>query len=215
MQQLIYHGATIKDRSDRVGVDFPSAKYLYTHLSGVDSSIKIEDVRSVTGALSVTSPMPRLIWLEEASRLTIPAQNSLLKILEEPPRDVTFVLSLSSPSSLLSTIRSRCYLVALVSEGQAVDDDALRLIKGALKATSGERVALAVGVGKKRDQALSFIDSVISSIHLKIGEGGSSNQLQFLAQVGKQAVDTRIELASNTNVSLSLENFFLALPRMS
>jgi DNA polymerase-3 subunit delta' len=49
--------------------------------------------------------------VREAERMNIPAQNALLKTLEEPPPDTYVILVTSSADRLLSTTRSRCQLV--------------------------------------------------------------------------------------------------------
>ncbi|MDY7010283.1 MAG: DNA polymerase III subunit delta' C-terminal domain-containing protein [Planctomycetota bacterium] len=46
-----------------------------------------------------------------AETMSIPAQNALLKTLEEPPKGVTIILICTSPAELLPTTRSRCQLV--------------------------------------------------------------------------------------------------------
>ena len=51
--------------------------------------------------------------IEPMEKLTTPAQNCLLKSLEEPPADVVFFLLSHEPSALLGTIASRCSLVKL------------------------------------------------------------------------------------------------------
>ncbi len=56
---------------------------------------------------------PRLVIIDDADKLTIEAQNALLKNLEEPANKTHFVLATSSPGSLLGTITSRCRVVKL------------------------------------------------------------------------------------------------------
>jgi len=46
--------------------------------------------------------------LDEPHQMTKDAQNALLKILEEPPKHVYFMLCTTDPQKLLSTIKSRC-----------------------------------------------------------------------------------------------------------
>ncbi len=46
--------------------------------------------------------------IDEAHLLTIPAQNALLKVLEEPPPRSFLLLVSSNPEALLATVRSRC-----------------------------------------------------------------------------------------------------------
>ncbi len=53
----------------------------------------------------------RVFLLEDAERLTFPAQNHFLKTLEEPPSNSLFILITSFPRALLPTIRSRCQQV--------------------------------------------------------------------------------------------------------
>ncbi len=55
----------------------------------------------------------RVMILCEAQSMTPQAQNALLKILEEPPRHVLFILTCENRTALLETIRSRCVCVTL------------------------------------------------------------------------------------------------------
>jgi DNA polymerase-3 subunit delta' len=50
----------------------------------------------------------RLILISGAEAMTVPAANSLLKLLEEPPEDTVIVLTSPAPGLLLPTIVSRC-----------------------------------------------------------------------------------------------------------
>lgn len=49
----------------------------------------------------------------KAERLTIEAQNALLKLLEEPPLQVKLLLETEVPFTLLPTILSRCHIINL------------------------------------------------------------------------------------------------------
>jgi len=71
--------------------------------------ISINQVREIKIELS-RSPYEgkrRFILVLNAENLSIPAQNAMLKILEEPPYHSTFLLISSIPEKVLSTIRSR------------------------------------------------------------------------------------------------------------
>lgn len=50
----------------------------------------------------------RVVVVDSADELNLPAANTLLKILEEPPEKALILLTSNSPGGLLATIRSRC-----------------------------------------------------------------------------------------------------------
>lgn len=54
----------------------------------------------------------KMAIVDDADRLSIAAQNALLKTLEEPPGQALLVLVTASPGALLTTVRSRCQRVA-------------------------------------------------------------------------------------------------------
>ncbi len=76
-------------------------------------NIKISSIRAIKKHLSVNKkdiPYSAII-IDKAEQMSIEAQNSLLKSLEEPPEGVIFFLLTKDESLLLPTTRSRCWLV--------------------------------------------------------------------------------------------------------
>lgn len=55
----------------------------------------------------------RVILIHKADRMNQNAANALLKVLEEPPQDVMFVLTACSQAAVLPTIRSRCSIYSV------------------------------------------------------------------------------------------------------
>ena len=77
---------------------------------GDTGTIKIEQVRDVIDRAGYRpfEGRRRAVIVDEADALVPPAQNALLKTLEEPPSASIFVLVSSLPDALLPTVRSRC-----------------------------------------------------------------------------------------------------------
>ena len=75
-----------------------------------DKSIKIDAIRDILKALSMhgLERGARVVLLENAEMLLPPAQNCLLKTLEEADGDTYFILTTDSERSILPTILSRC-----------------------------------------------------------------------------------------------------------
>jgi DNA polymerase-3 subunit delta' len=78
------------------------------------SMIKIDQIRELESFVFVGSHREgnRVVLITEADAMNQPAANSLLKILEEPPSSVYFILVSSKTKSLLPTIRSRCRVIS-------------------------------------------------------------------------------------------------------
>ncbi|MGZ5208421.1 MAG: DNA polymerase III subunit delta' [Sulfuricurvum sp.] len=75
----------------------------------VCEDFKIEDAKEVIAEAYKSEEKPKTLILG-AKSFTIPAQNALLKILEEPPRNIVFVLMAPNKSTFLPTVRSRLSL---------------------------------------------------------------------------------------------------------
>lgn len=66
----------------------------------------IEDAKEVIKEAYIAESEPKLIALG-AKVFNTQSQNSLLKIIEEPPRNIIFLIAVNAKSALLATIRSR------------------------------------------------------------------------------------------------------------
>jgi DNA polymerase-3 subunit delta' len=94
----------------RIDLDeYPDVKII----GPVGTSIKIEQMRKVRreASLKPLEGKKKVYIIQEASALTQPAANSLLKTLEEPQGETLFILTTSNIHLLLLTIVSRCQLV--------------------------------------------------------------------------------------------------------
>lgn len=83
--------------------------------------ITVDEVRRLAGFLhlSAADGGRRAVIVDSADELNPQAANALLKMLEEPPHGVTFLLVSHQPSRLLPTIRSRCRELRLATLGPA------------------------------------------------------------------------------------------------
>lgn len=85
-------------------------------LDAASSSKKIDDMREIIESV-FTMPVAskyKVYIFDEAHMLTKDSSNAFLKVLEEPPHHVIFILCTTDPNKLISTIRSRCNVVNLV-----------------------------------------------------------------------------------------------------
>jgi DNA polymerase III subunit delta' len=78
----------------------------YRVVKFLEETFKIEHAKEVTAEAYISESATKYIILA-AVDFTDVAQNSLLKLLEEPPRNIEFILLTPTKSTLLPTIRSR------------------------------------------------------------------------------------------------------------
>lgn len=132
----------------------------------------IDDIRELRERVVFSPAVARIkvYILDEAHMLTPPAFNALLKMLEEPPSHVVFVLATTEPHKMPPTILSRCqrfdfrsvpvsHLASHLShiakeEGIEASEGAIRLI--ARRARGSVRDALVI-----LEQAISYGDGVV------------------------------------------------------
>ena len=77
--------------------------------------IKIDAVRGIVDGIHLTSVRGglRVVLVHPAEGMNLQAANSLLKVLEEPPEHVVFLLVTHARDKLLPTIKSRCRQMVL------------------------------------------------------------------------------------------------------
>ena len=79
------------------------------------NTIGVEDIRKITGDVAIKpySSKRKIYIINEAEKMTVQAQNALLKTLEEPPAYVVILLLTTNVDAMLQTIQSRCILLTM------------------------------------------------------------------------------------------------------
>ena len=107
--------------------------------------IYVEQIRAVVAdAVVLPNEADKKVYIiRDAGTMNAAAQNALLKILEEPPYFVAFVLVTDTPGTLLETVRSRCVTRYLNGETDAPPAEAReRAEKYLALAAAGARISL-------------------------------------------------------------------------
>ena len=115
------------------------------------------------------------VWLlDECHKLSNDAQNALLKILEDTPSHVYFILATTDPQKLLSTVKGRCaqYKVTLLTDRQM------------------KRLLFRIVRGEGKHLEKKIYDQIV------LDSGGSPrNAIQILDQVLTVPKEYQLELA--------------------
>jgi DNA polymerase-3 subunit delta' len=116
----------------------------------------------------------RVFVIDPADRMTLEAQNALLKTLEEPPGRAVIVLVAARPHALLGTVRSRCFQIGFgamppVALAQAlarrgIDPEEARRRSALSDGRPGRALTLDVeGLGSRRDAVLDMMVRLAAS----------------------------------------------------
>ena len=90
-------------------------------------ALSVDSIRTIrSSAYIVPNEAPMKVYLLlNCDKMLAPAQNAFLKILEEPPKNVQFIMTVKSSASLLQTVRSRSRIFSLFP---AEIDDAVDIV---------------------------------------------------------------------------------------
>lgn len=146
----------------------------------------IDMVRDIRRSASLTPLFGKTrIWIiDEAHMLTKDAQNAFLKLLEDPPKHVYFMLATTDPQKIIATIHTRCAEVKLNKLSPAHIGKTLQRV-----------------IDKEE---LKVEEDVIAEI-VDAAEGSARKALVILEQVGRlENTDTQIQAIRNTTLNKDL-----------
>lgn len=150
------------------------------------SNNSVDNIRNISDQVNIPAPNGgyRVFIIDEVHMLSSSAFNAFLKTLEEPPKNVVFILATTERHKVIPTILSRCqiYDFRRITVNDIIDH--LQYVAHS-EGIEAEREALGVialkADGAMRD-ALSIFDQVVASTHGKVTYKGAIEALNVLDQ---------------------------------
>lgn len=183
----------------------------YIKLNHLNEGVSIESVRDLQATLSFATrgEAVRVVAIFYVDTASIPAQNALLKLLEEPPAQTKIWLTATSLGPILPTILSRVEIVH-TSENGVPDDENSELKKLVLQIpelSHRELIELAATYGE-RDLARQCVSTALSVWHAALTTSKDTKSIQKILSLLRHA---DILLAKNVNTKLVLEHTFFGM----
>src|SRR3989344_3725692 len=136
----LFYGAGVVDKKEAAlsyariatGVQDEGARanpdVLVIGVSEGEQGISIDDIRGIKRFLSLEPYFGKhkVVIIEEFERMKMEASSAILKILEEPPKQSTFILLSDYPHLLLDTVLSRVHKVDFSAGENAQDIDKIK-----------------------------------------------------------------------------------------
>lgn len=185
-----------------------------------EDSIKIEQIRQLQKELAlkpISLPL-KVALIHAAEKLTLPAQNALLKTLEEPPLKTILILTAPHPELLLPTIVSRCQIVKLtpspsVPPLKEVITPALDFYQQIIPLGVGERLKLAQEIAVNRPKAQAFVETQTLLWRQFLLQKTPKITPSQVAKTLKNLQKAQKMLEGQVNPKLVVERFLLSYPR--
>jgi len=157
---------------------------------GEGTRVRIGQVRAVQNALRLGSNEGgyRAAVIADAQWLNQESQNSLLKLLEEPPDRTCLILAGSNSASLAATIRSRCQKLRFPSpKALGLRDDSL----------PEDRVSLVSRFDHIQNNGLSELLGWAEEY--RGNRSRAAEQVEVLLEVGSEWIGERVRRAADTD----------------
>lgn len=220
MDSFIICGGKISDREALIKemlIDWKTGKFATINISPVDGTIGIKQIRDLISQISLKPIQSEftVCLIRQAESLSLEAEQSLLKTLEEPPKHAKIILETQNIATLLPTILSRCQIINIRESGEkAAEIDLSFIISNLTKLTAptkpGEKLKIIDGITSNRDAAINFTDAAISLLEAELHQKNRQFNLSIfkINSLLKKLLLAREKLNGYINPKLVLDHVF-------
>jgi DNA polymerase III delta prime subunit len=176
------------------------------HLIAEKDTITIGQIKKLIHLTNLTSDNKEksLFIIEDAHKMSLPAQNCLLKTLEESTENNLLLLFTNKPKSLLPTITSRC-LTEKVDKDLKPQPKPLDPPLSSWSKNPGEIINLTDQIIKNNPK--KYFENALNLIHQASIKNPNSNR----TAIQKSLLTLLDHLDKNTNPRLTIDHFFFSI----
>lgn len=193
---ILIYGADIKKRTEKFqellsNVSIPTTPNPDLFILELEKDKKSIGIKEVKNAISWLADRPfsapnKSLVIPEAEKLTLDAQNTLLKTLEEPPTKTLIILCTKKAEDLIPTVISRCRKIPLTTDTTQVTQDFITL-PSLLKLNLAEKLEKSLEISKlDKQEAIDLLSQWETDLHnnlLKIDKAEAVNAYNLVREV--------------------------------
>lgn len=165
---------------------------------------KIDDVRQLGHFTNLSMDQKTAVVVKNMEESSDEAQNAFLKALEEPQKNLVYILSVKDVDLLLPTIVSRCQVVEITGSDKQLPKQGAKETQRFLEASIGERLGIVSKISK-REEAVEFLTNLIINTQPMLIK---NPKLAYTIEGASQTLEA---INANGNASLQLTNFVVSL----
>lgn len=208
-------GTSCNDCTSCIMFDDDNHPDYYEINKDANESIKIDEIRELQERIiekPITS-LKKVYVINNAEKMTVEAQNCLLKTLEEPPEFITIILVSNNENTILTTIKSRCTKVAFTEENtRELTEEEKERYKELEKIFGNVEKYLSIDLLNKLDVLYKDKDNIfenldfINEIFIKKVRY-DTKYLDYIDYVE----ETKNKLRTNSNYDMCIDNLILKI----
>lgn len=207
LNEALSFACTLNDEKDTSKASINPDIYV---LPGENRSIKIEEVREITG-FSKFGPVKsnfKVVIIGRCDTMTEDAANAFLKTLEEPPERVLFILTTKRESKVLKTVLSRCQKLYFNEASTANDATSTELASSVFNSFKMDTNSL-LKLSEEMFDMPDIEEKLSNSIQYLREQIGTTDLNRFKAI--KTVLSAIRAMQRNANKRLALDNMLLTL----
>lgn len=178
------------------------------------NSIGIGELREIIPVINLKpyqSPK-KIVVVSDAQKMTIEAQNSFLKTLEEPPPNTIILLLAESEDQLLPTITSRCKIIKISQADNRNKQEAGEDIDKIIGLPLGLKFKKAQEISSSKEEAIKWINDVVLELRAKMLKNIDNNEATDReAELIKRFQKAKDKIEKNTSIRLVIENLLASI----
>lgn len=198
----------VKNLFQSFGIDPFKSSPDVTFVTAEKLHISINQIRDIKRQINQKPILDKFksILIEDAQKLTEEAQNSLLKIFEEPPKHAILVLAATDKKSLLPTIVSRAIIIEAQTDKKPKTKTTLlngKSVEDLLKKTS------------TIDDPITWLDEQIRALYEKlqsdIQEQSREESISQIQKTLEKCIEAKKMIHANVNPKFVLANLIFSI----
>ena len=184
--------------------------------TGKTQAIPVDEIRKICSDAYIipNEARAKVYVLPDADKMLAPAQNAFLKVLEEPPQNILFLLTCENAQNLLQTIRSRVTVFVLDKKGVAPDEQDGRACEQAAmlaedlcakKETELLRATAALTDKQLAKKTLSLFSEIVREalvLHYRQGEEAAGAAQELARALKPQGLLSTLDLLGKAQVKI-------------
>lgn len=175
----------------------------------------IDEVRELKHLLrlSHSGSGNRMIVLADLDCASIPSQNALLKLLEEPPDKTILIVTCENIHALLETIVSRCTVLKVKQKkSSGSTDNNTPILAQILSASPGQRLILSSKAATTREKAIEFLDTISYELYEKLHHEKDKNSIKNISGMLTRTQKAKQYIDANVNAKAVVDVLLLGFP---